>query len=99
MIRAGDSIENPVTGERIVFRQTSCETNGAAVVIETYVQPNGFVPAAHLSLTVRGKEVTVPVKNNVWGYEESNSNAIEGRCIVVHFADGSTVDYPPTECS
>lgn len=25
MIRAGDSIENPVTGERLVFRQTSAE--------------------------------------------------------------------------
>ena len=48
MIRAGDSIENPVTGERIVFRQTSRETNGAAVVSETYVQPNGFVAAAHV---------------------------------------------------
>ena len=48
MIRAGDSIENPVTGERLVFRQTSRETNGAAVVIETYVQPNGFVAAAHV---------------------------------------------------
>jgi quercetin dioxygenase-like cupin family protein len=48
MIRAGDSIENPATGERIVFRQTSRETNGAAVVIETYVQPNGFVAAAHV---------------------------------------------------
>ena len=48
MIRAGDTIENPVTGERIVFRQTSRETNGQAVVIETYVQPNGFVAAAHV---------------------------------------------------
>ena len=48
MIRAGDSIENPVTGERLVFRQTSRETNGEAVVIETYVQPNGFVAAAHV---------------------------------------------------
>jgi len=48
MIRAGESIENPVTGERLVFRQTSHETNGAAVVIETYVQPNGFVAAAHV---------------------------------------------------
>ena len=28
MIRAGDTIENPVTGERIVFHQTSRETNG-----------------------------------------------------------------------
>jgi mannose-6-phosphate isomerase-like protein (cupin superfamily) len=48
MIRAGDSIENPVTGERLVFRQTSRETGGEAVVIETYVQPNGFVAAAHV---------------------------------------------------
>jgi mannose-6-phosphate isomerase-like protein (cupin superfamily) len=48
MINAGDSIHNPVTGERIVFRQTSRETNGAAVVIETFVQPNGFVAAAHI---------------------------------------------------
>ena len=48
MIRAGDSIENPVTGERIVFRQTSHETGGEAVVIETYVKPNGFVAAAHV---------------------------------------------------
>ena len=48
MIHAGDSIHNPVTGERIVFRQTSRETNGRAVVIETFVQPNGFVAAAHV---------------------------------------------------
>jgi len=48
MIQAGDTIHNPVTGERIVFRQTSRETNGQAVVIETYVQPNGFVAAAHV---------------------------------------------------
>jgi len=48
MIHAGDTIYNPVTGERIVFRQTSRETNGQAVVIETFVQPDGFVAAAHV---------------------------------------------------
>jgi mannose-6-phosphate isomerase-like protein (cupin superfamily) len=48
MIEAGQTIENPVTGERIIFRKTSRETNGQAVVIETYVQPNGFVAAAHV---------------------------------------------------
>src|SRR6476660_1586191 len=48
LIRAGDSIHNPVTGERIVFRQTSAETSGEAVVIETYVEPHGFVAAAHV---------------------------------------------------
>jgi len=48
MIRAGDVIENAVTGERIIFRKTSRETNGSAVVIETFVRPNGFVAAAHV---------------------------------------------------
>ena len=48
MIHAGDSIENPVTGERLVFRQTSRETGGEAVVVETFVKPNGFVAAAHV---------------------------------------------------
>jgi quercetin dioxygenase-like cupin family protein len=48
MIRKGDVIENPVTGERLVFRKTSRETNGEAVVIETFVKPNGFVAAAHV---------------------------------------------------
>ena len=48
MIHAGDTIENPVTGERLVFRKTSRETGGQAVVIETFVQPNGFVAAAHV---------------------------------------------------
>jgi quercetin dioxygenase-like cupin family protein len=48
MIRAGDSIENPVTGERIVFRKTAAETNGEAVVIECFVKPNGAVAKAHV---------------------------------------------------
>ena len=48
MIRAGDTIENPVTGERIVFRQTSAETNGEAVVIDCFVKPSGFVAKAHV---------------------------------------------------
>jgi mannose-6-phosphate isomerase-like protein (cupin superfamily) len=48
MIRSGDTIHNPVTGERITFHQTSADTNGEAVVIECTVQPDGFVAAAHL---------------------------------------------------
>ena len=48
VIRAGDAIENPVTGERLVFRRTSSETNGEAVLLECFVQPTGFVAAAHV---------------------------------------------------
>jgi quercetin dioxygenase-like cupin family protein len=48
MLKAGDTIENPVTGERIVFRTTSAETNGEAVVIDCFVRPSGFVAKAHV---------------------------------------------------
>jgi quercetin dioxygenase-like cupin family protein len=48
VIRTGDTIENPVTGERIIFRQTSRDTKGEAVVIEAFVQPEGAVAAAHV---------------------------------------------------
>src|SRR5438309_4983429 len=48
MIRSGDTIHNPVTGERITFHQTSAETNGEAVVIEAVVRPDGAVCASHV---------------------------------------------------
>ena len=48
MIHAGDSIENPVTGERLVFHLSSAETKGEKIVCETFVQPGGFVAAAHV---------------------------------------------------
>ena len=48
MIRKGDVIENPVTGERLRFLETSSETNGESVLVECTVQANGFVAAAHV---------------------------------------------------
>lgn len=48
MIEPGHILDNPVTGERLLFRETSATTNGEAVVVETIVQPDGFVAAAHV---------------------------------------------------
>ncbi len=48
MIRAGDSIENPVTGERLVFTRTAAETEGEYVRFECFVKPSGFVAAPHV---------------------------------------------------
>jgi quercetin dioxygenase-like cupin family protein len=48
MIRKGDMLENPVTGEQLIFHRTSRETNGEAVLVETIVRPDGFVAAAHV---------------------------------------------------
>lgn len=48
MIRTGQTIENPVTGERIVFKKTSAETNGEYVLFECFVRPSGFVAKTHV---------------------------------------------------
>jgi quercetin dioxygenase-like cupin family protein len=48
MIRQGDRLENPVTGEVLIFRRTSRETGGEMVEVETILRPDGFVAAAHV---------------------------------------------------
>ena len=48
MIRPGDRLENPVTGEVLIFHQTSRDTGGGAVLVETVVRPGGFVAEAHV---------------------------------------------------
>jgi quercetin dioxygenase-like cupin family protein len=48
MIQPGDKLENPVTGEVLVFHRTSAQTKGESVLIETIVRPQGFVAAAHV---------------------------------------------------
>jgi quercetin dioxygenase-like cupin family protein len=46
--RAGDVLENPVTGERVVFRKTAAETGGEALEYELHFTPSGFVTQEHL---------------------------------------------------
>jgi quercetin dioxygenase-like cupin family protein len=48
MIREGDSIVNPVTGERLVFELTSHDTGGAYTLFDTFVEPGGAVASAHV---------------------------------------------------
>jgi quercetin dioxygenase-like cupin family protein len=48
MINTGDRLENPITGEVLVFHRTSEETGGESVLVETIVHPHGFVAAAHV---------------------------------------------------
>ena len=48
MIAKGQMLRNEVTGETLVFRTTSAETDGESVVVECFVEPDGAVAAAHL---------------------------------------------------
>jgi quercetin dioxygenase-like cupin family protein len=48
MIRTGDTLQNPVTGETLTFLTTSADTDGELVVVECSVEPEGFVASPHV---------------------------------------------------
>jgi quercetin dioxygenase-like cupin family protein len=48
MIRTGDSIANPVTGETVTFQRTSADSDGELVIAEVTLEPGGSVAGAHV---------------------------------------------------
>ncbi len=52
MARAGEAIEIPKTGERIVFRKTAADTDGELLQLDFFVAPNGFAPRRHVHARV-----------------------------------------------
>jgi quercetin dioxygenase-like cupin family protein len=48
VIQQGQMIENPVTGERMTFLETSESTGGEYVLVELRAEPGGAVAAAHV---------------------------------------------------
>ena len=48
MAKAGDIIDHPVTGERLIFRKTAQDTGGELLQGELIVKPHGFVAAEHI---------------------------------------------------
>lgn len=48
MARAGQTIENPVTGERFMWQQVAADTHGRSVLGEMVLPPGGFVAAEHV---------------------------------------------------
>ena len=48
MARQGQTIHNPVSGERITFLQTAADTNGERLEFELELSADGRVPGAHV---------------------------------------------------
>ena len=48
MAKTGDTIEHPVTGERVTFLKTTADTGGALLRMAFAVRPGGFVAAPHV---------------------------------------------------
>jgi quercetin dioxygenase-like cupin family protein len=48
MAYAGQTLENPVTGERITFLKTAADTGGEYCEIDLQLTPDGAVPGTHV---------------------------------------------------
>lgn len=48
MAEAGDTIENTVTGERIIFRETAADTGGESLVLESFLPPRAAGLRVHV---------------------------------------------------
>jgi mannose-6-phosphate isomerase-like protein (cupin superfamily) len=84
MIRKGDTIENPVTGEKLRFLETSTETDGEYVLVECTVRPNGTVAAAHVHPK---QSERFEVESGTVGFRVEGRNVIAG--------PGESVLVPP----
>jgi quercetin dioxygenase-like cupin family protein len=84
MIRPGEQLENPVTGEVLIFQETAAESDGEVVRVETVVEPGGFVAAAHVhpAQTERFTMLAGAVEFRVGGE-------------IVHASAGDEVVVPP----
>jgi mannose-6-phosphate isomerase-like protein (cupin superfamily) len=86
MIQAGSTIENPATGERIIFLEVSRETDGEAVVFETIVQPDGFVAATHVHPK---QEERFEVLSGILGLRVGGDEIVAGRGETVRIPAGT----------
>jgi len=48
MISPGETLENPVTGERFTFTHTAASTGGELLAFDLALRPGGAVPIAHV---------------------------------------------------
>jgi quercetin dioxygenase-like cupin family protein len=48
MAFTGQILDNPISGERFIFSQTSADTGGELVAVEFHIDPKGKVPGAHV---------------------------------------------------
>ncbi len=82
--RVGRVIVNPISGERIVVRQSGAETGGKLFSFDLYLPPGGHVPASHVH----------PVQEEQFTVIEGQMRFRLGRQTIVA-RPGETVIVPP----
>ena len=75
MSRAGDVIENPATGERVVVRVGTENSGGGLLVTEGYVKPGGAVVGEHVHPDI---EETFTVVSGELGFRIDGHESVAG---------------------
>jgi mannose-6-phosphate isomerase-like protein (cupin superfamily) len=78
-----DVVENPVTGERIVFTETGADSAGERLRFDFFVRPGGGVPVAHRHTSQH---------EHMRGVRGSLQVTVDGRDVVVGPGDELTID-------
>ncbi len=90
MLRAGDVLENPVTGERAVVRVGSAESGGELLVADLHVRPGGAVMGEHLHPTM---EESFTVVRGRLGYRLDGREGVAGPGERLHPPHGAVHDW------
>ena len=97
MVNSGDVLEHPVTGERIVFRKTARDTDGALMQADFLMASGGFVAAAHIHplQEERFEVIAGTLHGRIAGRELT---AGPGEVVVVRRMSGGTPATPRCAC-
>jgi quercetin dioxygenase-like cupin family protein len=90
MFKAGDVIENPVTGERAVVRVGTAESSGELLVADLYVRPGGAVMGEHLH---PGIEESFTVVRGLLGYRLDGREGVAVPKERLHVPSGTVHDW------
>ncbi|HEX9246783.1 MAG TPA: cupin domain-containing protein [bacterium] len=82
MINPGDTIESPVTGEKMTFLVTGNESTGQLLRIDMSVRPGGFVAAEHVHplqqerFLIKAGQITLRIRENEQHYKTGDEVTI-----------------------
>lgn len=90
MSKAGDTIENPVTGERIVVRVGTEDSGGELLDIDGYVRPGGAVVGEHVHPAI---EETFEVVSGLLGFRIDGRESVAQPGKRLHVPAGTAHDW------
>ena len=92
----GRVIHNPISGERIVIRQSAAETGGRLLVFDLFLPPGGHVPARHAH-PLQEERFTVLAGSMRFSFGGRSIVARPGETVVVPVGTSHWFGNPGTE--